>query len=242
MYVITAPLFIQLSKKKRFYFNLNNYRNAHFHVLSDVKIGFKELVKDQIKLLPRFSKINLTYIVYPKTKRLFDIANVCSIVDKFFSDALVSGGKLPDDDYTFLPEILYRFGEIDKENPRVEIIITPTDELPIEKENEDMQITLNEEEIFDAIKTYVRKQIKIHDDQEIDIDFKAGRKENGHTATLTIRNKGEAEFVPTDSDTPSGEPETEEKTSPEIVTTNDLAEATAKEGGMANNSIFGDIN
>ena len=50
-----------------------------------------------------------------------------------------------------------------------------------------MQITLNQDEILVAIETYVRSQINIADNQEISIDLKAGRGENGYSATLDIR-------------------------------------------------------
>lgn len=50
-----------------------------------------------------------------------------------------------------------------------------------------MQITLNEEEIKDAIVGYVSTQIKIEANQRIDVELKAGRGDSGHTATLDIR-------------------------------------------------------
>lgn len=50
-----------------------------------------------------------------------------------------------------------------------------------------MQITLNQQEIEAALKSYVCSQININDDQEIAIDLKAGRSEAGYTATLDIR-------------------------------------------------------
>lgn len=90
-----------------------------------MKILYKSVMEDQIALLPVFDRIHLTYTVYPKTRRLCDISNVCSVHDKFFCDAIVDLGKLSDDNYKFLPEITYRFGEVDKNNPRVEILITP---------------------------------------------------------------------------------------------------------------------
>lgn len=49
-----------------------------------------------------------------------------------------------------------------------------------------MQITLNQEEIIDAVKAYVRSQINIAPNQDIVIDLRAGRGENGFTATLDI--------------------------------------------------------
>lgn len=53
-----------------------------------------------------------------------------------------------------------------------------------------MQITLNEAEIFNALESYVRGQIAIKDDQAIEIDLKAGRGENGFSATLDIVSAG----------------------------------------------------
>lgn len=49
-----------------------------------------------------------------------------------------------------------------------------------------MQITLNQDEIIDAVKAYVRSQINIASNQDIVIDLRAGRGENGFTATLDI--------------------------------------------------------
>lgn len=49
-----------------------------------------------------------------------------------------------------------------------------------------MQITLNHEEILKALDIYVRSQINIAQDQDIIIDLKAGRGENGYSATLDI--------------------------------------------------------
>lgn len=49
-----------------------------------------------------------------------------------------------------------------------------------------MQITMNQEEIVEAVKAYVYRQIRVNEDQDITIDFKAGRGENGISATLDI--------------------------------------------------------
>ena len=90
-----------------------------------MKILYKSVMADQIAPLPVFDRIHLTYVLYPKTRRLCDISNVCSVHSKFFEDALVEMGKLSDDNYKFLPEVVYRFGSVDKDNPRVDIRITP---------------------------------------------------------------------------------------------------------------------
>ena len=49
-----------------------------------------------------------------------------------------------------------------------------------------MQITLNDTEIRNAIEEKVRKQINFSDSQHVDIELRAGRGENGMTATLSI--------------------------------------------------------
>lgn len=49
-----------------------------------------------------------------------------------------------------------------------------------------MQITLNEDEIIEAVKAHVLGQINVAENQNISIALKAGRGENGFTATLDI--------------------------------------------------------
>lgn len=127
IYKVQSPLSVEITKKKRFTLNLNNYRNASYFLLNIAKKNYKQAVLPQLKQLPHFNKIKLTYVFYPNSRRRYDISNVCSIVDKFFSDALVESGHLDDDNYNYLPDVLYCFGSIDKDNPRVEILI---EELP----------------------------------------------------------------------------------------------------------------
>lgn len=49
-----------------------------------------------------------------------------------------------------------------------------------------MQITLNQVEILEAIEAHVRRQIAVPKHQVVNIDLRAGRSENGFTATLDI--------------------------------------------------------
>jgi hypothetical protein len=88
--------------KKKFYLNLNVYRNAHFHVLDKAKKQFKD---ELFKKYPELSEIKadyleLSYTVITWNKRKFDTMNVVAVTDKFFCDALIAGGVIPDDDYT----------------------------------------------------------------------------------------------------------------------------------------------
>ncbi len=125
-YSFSLPIVIARPRSRDLPLNLNEYRNAHYQTLNNMKIKFKEEVSaiDEIKvLLPKLNRIELHYTLYPKTRRACDVANVLSIVDKFFSDALVELGKLEDDSYHFLPKVTYEFGCVDKDNPRADVTI-----------------------------------------------------------------------------------------------------------------------
>lgn len=123
--LISSPLDVPVNKSgKKFILNMNNYRNTHYHVLNKAKKVYKELISQSILGLPLFNKIKLEFTLYPKTKRSTDLDNVCSIHAKFFQDALTELGRIPDDNYNHIVEVTYKFGSVDKENPRVDITIT----------------------------------------------------------------------------------------------------------------------
>jgi hypothetical protein len=123
MYILEVPLRVLVTKTKWFSLNLNQYRNTHFQVLNKSKVAFKLLIREQVDVLPKFSQVKLTLTLFPKTQRKCDLDNVLSIVTKYTQDVLVTSGKLWDDDYTCIPELNFRFGEVDKLNPRVVIQI-----------------------------------------------------------------------------------------------------------------------
>ena len=54
------------------------------------------------------------------------------------------------------------------------------------RRNTPIKITLDQAEITDAVKAYATKMINIAPNQAIDIDFTAGRGDNGISATLNI--------------------------------------------------------
>ena len=125
MWVLSLPLSIQQSKTKVFQLNLNIYRNAHYQTLNKVKVNFQEQVAPLLKNLPPLQQVSLSYELYPQSHRLCDVANICSVVDKFFSDALVNLGYIADDNYQHVLGVQYLFGSIDSKNPRVEVTINP---------------------------------------------------------------------------------------------------------------------
>ena len=50
-----------------------------------------------------------------------------------------------------------------------------------------MQIILDQNDIEVALENYVRSKISINEDQTVNIDLKAGRGDNGHSATIEIK-------------------------------------------------------
>lgn len=127
MNIIQSPLEVPyaFSKKRNkdvmFHLNLNVFRNSHYRVINLAKIKYKEVITKQINSLPKYEVVGIIYEVHMKTKRAYDVSNVCSIHSKFFLDALVELGKLKDDNYNFLPIEVYSRGTPDKDNPRVDI-------------------------------------------------------------------------------------------------------------------------
>ena len=128
---VDVPLIVILPRKtkadKRVLLNLNTYRNLHHRTNNVVKHEFKKIVERLVanKTLDINPPYQLTYTLYPQSKRTLDVSNICSVVDKFFCDAMTELGFWEDDNYHIIPEVKYRFGEVDKENPRVSITIRP---------------------------------------------------------------------------------------------------------------------
>ncbi len=127
-YKFTSPLAVFLPRKtiadKKMILNLNNYRNW-MHILNNqIKVAYKEAMADQlrevVKLNPMVS-IELTY--WKPTKRRSDRSNVLCVHEKFFLDALVGAGWIEDDSDEFVDSTKYLGGEIDRVNPRVEIVV-----------------------------------------------------------------------------------------------------------------------
>ena len=122
---LILPTRIEVSSRKCFILNLNNYRNAHYHTLNTAKRNYKHAVK---KALPsQLDKIEypvlITYTLIKGDKRKCDVSNICPIVEKFTCDALQELGVLSEDDYNHVCESRYAWGGIDKGKERVEMHI-----------------------------------------------------------------------------------------------------------------------
>ena len=123
MWVVSSPTKVLTGRKKPFYLNMNAYRNAPYHTLSDAKNDYYELIKPSLVGIPQLVQIRLSYILYTRNAQLCDTTNITSIVNKFFLDSLVKAEIIPDDNYNHVLNTADGFGGIDKNNPRVEIII-----------------------------------------------------------------------------------------------------------------------
>jgi len=119
---------VGVKKKRKYYLNLNLYRNNHMHVNNNIK---KEYARIAHSFLPNWSKpmmqIEIEYTLYLPDKRKRDIANVLSVVDKAFCDALTTHGLIPDDNYEYLKKVTYMYGGMDEDGKGyVDILIKET--------------------------------------------------------------------------------------------------------------------
>jgi len=125
---IISPLYIDLprvrSKDKRVYLNLNTYRNLHYLVNNQVKKAYLEAIREQVTGKVIVTPVEITYRVLKGSKRRLDKMNVISVVSKYLLDALTEMGCWTDDNDDFIKTETILPTEYDKENPRVEIIIT----------------------------------------------------------------------------------------------------------------------
>lgn len=110
-------------KKKTFYLNLNQYNKWHFQDKNQLKKLFKITILKDVRELTPVKSCHVTYTIYYPTNRKFDLDNIGSVVCKFTNDVLTESNIIEDDNYTCIKEITYKFGGIDKENPRAEVEI-----------------------------------------------------------------------------------------------------------------------
>ena len=102
---------------------MNNYRNWHYQVSNDIKKKFKSNISHKLDF--RFDgKIRIEYFYFAPDKRTRDLMNVISVVDKFFQDAMVENDCIISDDLSTVVEVNSCYMGIDKENPRLDVMIT----------------------------------------------------------------------------------------------------------------------
>ncbi len=127
---IDLPLEIYYGKQNTKYpLNLNIYTRTHYRTLAKLKVGYENIVmallynkRSEIRELQeemkQGKKATLVYFYYHGSASSIDVSNPCSVIDKFACDGIVKGGVLPDDKWQYVEEVRYRWGGIDKTNPR----------------------------------------------------------------------------------------------------------------------------
>ena len=124
---IISPLFVTLSRKtvkdKRVSLNMNTYRNLHHRVNNNAKKVYSEQLRDQLEGLSIQTPVEITYKVYKASRRRLDKMNVISVVAKFLLDSITEYGCWEDDNDDHVKKETILPTELDKENPRVEVII-----------------------------------------------------------------------------------------------------------------------
>lgn len=64
--------------------------------------------------------MELTFTMFPPTKRIYDLDNFGSVVAKFLQDALVEAKRIPEDNKDYIVRVEFLPGEVDKLQPRIE--------------------------------------------------------------------------------------------------------------------------
>ena len=125
---IISPLFITLPRKtvkdKRIALNMNTYRNLHHRISNDAKKAYSEALREQLEGLSIQTPVEVTYKVFKASKRRLDKMNVISVVSKFLLDSITEYGCWEDDNDDYVKTETILPTELDRDNPRVEIIIT----------------------------------------------------------------------------------------------------------------------
>ena len=125
--LITAPLYIEVERKtmknKRYYINMNTYRNLHHRVNGILKKKYLEAVREQLEGIQIETPCEIIYRVIKPTKRRLDKMNVISVTSKYLLDALTELGCWEDDSDDFVKTETILPTTYEKGNGRVEILI-----------------------------------------------------------------------------------------------------------------------
>jgi len=125
--LITAPLYIDVERKtmkdKRYYINMNTYKNLHHRVSGMLKKMYLEAVREQLEGVVIETPVEVTYKVFKSSRRKLDKMNVVSVTSKFLLDAVTNLGCWEDDNDDFVKTETILPTEYDKNNGRVEILI-----------------------------------------------------------------------------------------------------------------------
>lgn len=114
---VKLPLFVHTTKaqttKGKAIFNLNNYRNWYYQKSNQAKIAMKEYIKKCYVPYLGHGPFLLEYEYFHRNSGKVDVANPCSVLDKFVCDALTELQCWPEDNVEYVKEVRYKFGGVD---------------------------------------------------------------------------------------------------------------------------------
>ena len=127
MISLELPIYYTFTKKtkkdNKVLVGMNWYRNAHFRNSNQVKQHYHKLIYSKVTQSQKLKdKYMVSYSLYPSNSKC-DLMNVVSVIDKFLNDALQDCGVIVNDNIKFYKHMIATVKEVDKLNPRIEIII-----------------------------------------------------------------------------------------------------------------------
>ena len=115
-------------KETRISLNLNWYRNASYYHQNASKKLFCGLLEEQLKPIRLSNYLTIHYYYIIGSRRVCDVPNTCTIVDKYFQDSLSYYHCIEDDNFRIVPETRYKFGGYQKGNSHVRVHIQTSTE------------------------------------------------------------------------------------------------------------------
>jgi hypothetical protein len=128
-HTVSMPLFVMMPRKtmpdKKRILNLNYFLHWKPIVSNMIKKEYAAIAIERLAgvTVPEGKMVGLVFTLRKGSRRRIDRANPLSIHEKFFCDAMVEAGVIPDDNDDHIAWTHYQSGPMDKENPRVEIEI-----------------------------------------------------------------------------------------------------------------------
>ena len=127
MISLELPIYYTFERKtkkdNKILVGMNWYRNAHYRNSNLVKQHYHKLIYSKVTQSQKLKdKYMVSYMLYPSNSNC-DLMNVVSVIDKFLNDALQDSGVIVNDNIKFYKHMIATAKEVDKLNPRIEIIV-----------------------------------------------------------------------------------------------------------------------
>lgn len=120
---LTLPIYLEVNKKT-VALSMNNYRNWHYFTSSKVKKQYSEVLSPCLEDMPALEPpIQLSYTLFYKNANS-DLLNFGSLASKFLLDNLVAHNIIPNDTVKYVIKEEFTVASQDRENPRIEVLIT----------------------------------------------------------------------------------------------------------------------